>query len=297
MRLQKVRIQNFRAIVDSGVVELDDRVTVLIGKNEQGKTTFLKGINSSDPRSKYAPSDLPNHLRAELEQRKPVELPIITLWLTPEPADDAVLAKTSLANKDIKYLRITKYYDNHRTMIAEDAGGADIPVTFAVPSFKDESARFGGILIALKEKLTAHGARSTEFQPHLPQAIAQIDQLASTAFDSNERIDNLVQTLGAALTSLPGQDEPIRDDIARAIKEADAVRIDAHKRAAQNPQIELDNLIPAFVLHSTTLDMIPNEVMIRDFINDPDKVSRGMANLCRVAGLSVQKIQELANAP
>jgi uncharacterized FlaG/YvyC family protein len=47
-------------------------------------------------------------------------------------------------------------------------------------------------------------------------------------------------------------------------------------------------------MHSTTADRIPNEVKIADFIKDPDGTSKGMSNLCRAAGLSIQKIRDLA---
>jgi hypothetical protein len=40
--------------------------------------------------------------------------------------------------------------------------------------------------------------------------------------------------------------------------------------------------------------VIPNEVNVTDFVKDPDATSKGMSNLCRAAGLSVQKIRELA---
>jgi predicted ATP-dependent endonuclease of OLD family len=41
MKLAQVRIQNFPSIVDSGEVPIDEHVTVIVGKNEQGKTNFF----------------------------------------------------------------------------------------------------------------------------------------------------------------------------------------------------------------------------------------------------------------
>jgi predicted ATP-dependent endonuclease of OLD family len=54
--------------------------------------------------------------------------------------------------------------------------------------------------------------------------------------------------------------------------------------------------MPSFVFHSTTLERIPDEVDVAAFISDPERTSKGMANLCRVAGLSTQRIQTLAAA-
>ncbi|MDK2864890.1 MAG: ATPase domain [Thermotogota bacterium] len=44
MRIKKVRIRNFRSIVDTGEISLDEKITLLLGENEQGKTNFLKAL-------------------------------------------------------------------------------------------------------------------------------------------------------------------------------------------------------------------------------------------------------------
>jgi len=46
MRIKKVRIRNFRSIIDTGEISLDEKITLLLGKNEQGKTNFLKALES-----------------------------------------------------------------------------------------------------------------------------------------------------------------------------------------------------------------------------------------------------------
>lgn len=45
MKLSKVRIFNYKSIDDSTAVEVDSKVTVLVGQNESGKTAFLEAIN------------------------------------------------------------------------------------------------------------------------------------------------------------------------------------------------------------------------------------------------------------
>lgn len=44
MRLIKARVQNFRSIIDSGVFEIEDLKTILVGPNEAGKTVLLKAL-------------------------------------------------------------------------------------------------------------------------------------------------------------------------------------------------------------------------------------------------------------
>jgi len=66
---------------------MQDRVTVLVGKNEQGKSNFLKALASFNPKYRYAPNDLPSHLRAALEEQSPAEIPVTALWLSPSQAE------------------------------------------------------------------------------------------------------------------------------------------------------------------------------------------------------------------
>ena len=46
MKVDYVRIQNFRSIIDSGNFYLDNNMTVLAGKNESGKSTILKALET-----------------------------------------------------------------------------------------------------------------------------------------------------------------------------------------------------------------------------------------------------------
>ncbi|MGO2386235.1 MAG: AAA family ATPase [Psychrobacter sp.] len=67
MRLVKARIQNYRSIIDTGVFEIEDLKTIMVGPNEAGKTVVLKALQQLNkpkdvagfealrdyPRSKY----------------------------------------------------------------------------------------------------------------------------------------------------------------------------------------------------------------------------------------------------
>lgn len=54
MQLKELRVQNFRSIEDSGWVAIND-LSCLIGKNESGKTSFMKAVEKLNPR--YGPAD------------------------------------------------------------------------------------------------------------------------------------------------------------------------------------------------------------------------------------------------
>ena len=48
MKLTSCRVQNYRSIQDSGWVDVDD-MAVVVGKNESGKTSFLKALWKFNP--------------------------------------------------------------------------------------------------------------------------------------------------------------------------------------------------------------------------------------------------------
>jgi AAA ATPase domain len=48
MRLRRVHVTNYRSVVDSGPVDVDD-ISCLVGKNESGKTSFLMAVELLNP--------------------------------------------------------------------------------------------------------------------------------------------------------------------------------------------------------------------------------------------------------
>jgi AAA15 family ATPase/GTPase len=44
MKLLKFRIRNYKSIVDSGDCYFSEKLTILAGKNESGKTTILEAL-------------------------------------------------------------------------------------------------------------------------------------------------------------------------------------------------------------------------------------------------------------
>lgn len=296
MRLSKAQVQNFRAIVDSGIVDIQDRVTVLIGKNEQGKTTFLKALASANVGATYSPADLPNHMRATLEQREPAEIPVVTLWLTPEPNDKAVAGSLIPSFETIETLKITKFYNASRAIAIIRQNAPDEPLTFKPPDIGPQRDKFRKLAETLKIKIGAHSERHADFKPHFAQAQDLIDGFAKANFESVEQTENLIRTFATGLTSVPGQDAAIQEEFATAIREIEKVQNELRQAFQRDdPQILLERLLPRFIFHSTSTDKIPNEVDIAEFVKNPDATSKGMANLCRVAGLTTSKIQELAS--
>ena len=49
MKLRRYRVREFRSIWDSGIIEVDERATCLVGKNESGKTALLQALYKTNP--------------------------------------------------------------------------------------------------------------------------------------------------------------------------------------------------------------------------------------------------------
>lgn len=60
MRLKKIRIKNYRSIIDSGIIELsdNDNVSVFAGQNESGKSSILQALYDFE-NGKFNPGSMP----------------------------------------------------------------------------------------------------------------------------------------------------------------------------------------------------------------------------------------------
>jgi hypothetical protein len=296
MKLHAVRVWNFRSIVDSDLVEIDPRLTVLVGKNEQGKTTFLKAMTSFESGSAYSASDLPNHLRAALEDQAPADIPIVTLLVIPDESDKNRLAEMLPELAAVEQFIVTRFYDGHYTYRSKLIDGSEHDFLFPTAAISPQVEKIKAVAESLKVLLAAHAARVPTFMPAKGQADSHIDQLLSARFGEIATLENVFSTFFTALKSLPGQDAAIQNDITTST--AAIQKLSAEMRAAPqlSPEAFFRSLMPQFVLHSTAIDRIPDEVGVADFLKDPAATSKGMLNLCQAAGLSQQKIQELSMA-
>jgi predicted ATP-dependent endonuclease of OLD family len=294
MKLRRVRIENHRSIVDSGTVDIEDGVTVLIGKNEQGKSNFLRAIRAFNADQRFSPNDLPNHLRPALEDRAPADIPIVTLWFALELEERKKLAGVVRDIDSVTELKSIKDYGNNYHFSVVKIDGAEEPLKYSGPDVSAPIGQIKKIVEDLRAKLHAHALRLPTFAANDDK----IDQLTSGLLDANladaGEVDNLIKTFTTSIKVLTGPDQPILDDITAATTELEGPR-EAIKIQYQADQSRpLRQSLPHFILHSTKADHIPNEVNVADFVKDPDGTSKGMSNLCRAAGLTVQKIRELA---
>lgn len=97
MKLQAFRIQMYRSVLDSGWIDVD-QMAVLVGKNESGKTTILKGLHKFNPFKPEPYSMDRDWPRGHRKDRKDTQN-VCTCRFQPSPQELADLAK--ITDKEI----------------------------------------------------------------------------------------------------------------------------------------------------------------------------------------------------
>ncbi len=108
MKLNKCRIKNYRCIIDSGWVEFDD-IAVIVGRNESGKTSFLKALwrlNPHDDASYNIDREWPNSIRDEKNPEKIVVEAVLSF--SDEERDEIALIHGQA--RDIESVKISRNY-------------------------------------------------------------------------------------------------------------------------------------------------------------------------------------------
>lgn len=120
MRITQVQIHNFNSFNDSLSVGLDGSITIILGKNESGKTSFLKALASFNSAYKYGLEELCTYSqnRKEFEEERVAadNLPIIMISFVLEPKDVALFKEIHESLAAIREFTVTKYFSGRRVL-------------------------------------------------------------------------------------------------------------------------------------------------------------------------------------
>ena len=94
MRLHSFQVRNYRCVDDSGAVELGD-VTVLVGKNESGKTAVLRALQKLNPKTPLPFDRLREFPRKRFHEFDEEEYyPVATATFLVDQTDQEALARS-----------------------------------------------------------------------------------------------------------------------------------------------------------------------------------------------------------
>lgn len=123
MRLSKVRIQNYRSIIDSGEFAIEEMKTLLVGPNEAGKTAVLQAIQHLNPppevKKLNALRDYPRSLYSKISRGeiKESDIEVVTGVFTLSK-DELAHAPERYQGKELRY-RYTRKMNNTATHYVE----------------------------------------------------------------------------------------------------------------------------------------------------------------------------------
>lgn len=225
MRVQKVQVKNFLSIKDCGQVRIDEKITVLIGKNESGKTNFLKALESFNGDYQYTDEDLCNYsgAREKLESKElePQDLEMVKVWLEVEQEDKKKLQKIHKEIVKIKHLEITRGFGNYYEVKSPEYNLEHLEDLERDKLAGDMVSKIGSEVSSLRKKLDDHTARHAPFASSKPQFDQCIQEFLSTDFADLSVIDPAFDELYTSLHALPNRDAPINSDIQNTIKTFD----------------------------------------------------------------------------
>lgn len=163
MKLKAARIQNLRCVEDSREFTLAD-VTCLVGKNESGKTTVLRGLHKLNPDSpnqaKFDPlDDYPRRRLATYRARheKTPDPILTTYWELGDNDLEGVRKKLGPSTLTGKSVTISKGYDNKLTVEAKIDETALVNHLLGLKTLStEEQTRVGGAasLQELRDRLS-----------------------------------------------------------------------------------------------------------------------------------------------
>lgn len=230
MRLVEFRVQMYRSIIDSSWVKVTP-LTVVVGKNESGKTTLLKALHKLKP---FTPepysmdSEWPRGRRQERDPRQtactgrfqltPTELDELETLLGKRPAADAVLEIARSYDNQLSVTFPPGFFPGRLSAAEVEqhvAAGVPIPPAPCSAAFIASVERLRGTLrqLALEDKTSEISPLSEGHLAILKDSLSTEGSAERTAEDSYmSQYPGYLKALGKALknqSSLETRTEPM----------------------------------------------------------------------------------------
>lgn len=289
MELKSFRVRNFRSINDSGEIDVS-RITALLGRNESGKSNVLRALHSLNPADGFKAlnpiKDFPRHRKlSECRDWTPV---VESTWeLT--AYEQQRLAEIWPSAEGVTEVTVGRRYDETRTVGIE----ASSAVPFDLAAIKADARKIDGAVKAKAVNL-AEDAKS-ELERASTTFVAAISvgetaaKWAATATPALAALRQALATADVELTDTQDQKIVALEEMAEAIPQND----ESHKKARK----WIIERLPNF-MYLEDYPEIEGHQDIAKFLKRKGEGQQTAADinfekLCKVAGLSPEKLQEL----
>lgn len=296
MIVNKIRIKNFKPILDTGEVNLDPKITTLIGKNESGKTYTLKALESFNLNYKYKEEDL-NLNSAERDklrsgQINAEDIEIITIWFEIEKKDKKKLKEIDPKLTKLKTLKITKCFNNKYYVESPDIALENIEVT-AKSSITIVLKEIKDIAKSFREALDNHTKRFTSFSVSKSQYNQIFDKIEKFDYpDTEYEVDDFEIWLND-LSNLPNQDAYIKIEIDtfsnKMIPYINELR-EILSKEEENIYDRIFEILPNFMYFSD-VERLQDGSKVADFLANKEKY-KTLGNLMEISDIDIASIKD-----
>ena len=294
MRITKVRIRNFLSVKDSGEIEVDDRITVLVGKNESGKTNLLTGIEFFRRDFEYAESDICTYCEAgeRLESGEEVgrDIPMVTVCFNTDVEDRKRLKAIDKRLGRIKELKVTKFFDGSYQVESPEVSIEGIEI--GEERVKAVVERISAEVESLSNRLEQHSQRHPPFAPSREQFRAIASQFLESDFHAEPVAEQAFSSLYNGLRGLPEQDDSIRSDIDEAIGRFEDLKSELVEVRGEDVTDAIMELLPSMI-YFDEIDKLTDSTNLNTFLADRTKF-KTLDNLLHLAGVDVEKLGQWA---
>lgn len=115
VRLESFRVQNYKRVEDTGWVSARD-LTVMVGKNEAGKSAILRGLSKINPSDGEEYDGLREFPRRRYSDEYSKSTPVGSAHFLLDPAEREALVGLSPLLSEVTHATVTRKYDNKYTV-------------------------------------------------------------------------------------------------------------------------------------------------------------------------------------
>jgi len=212
MRLKDFRVQKYRPIVDSGWIDVDD-ITVIVGKNESGKTALLKALHKFNPYDEEDRYTLDREWpRGDRKMRTDSQVVVETRFELTESESNEV---TNLLGNSVKVsaVEISKSYSgeySYKFLPHDDVVKAAILDSIRshlkeLASIHSSSDQLRSVLLEAQSQEAEVYLREEEDSPgeRIDSYVQRIDEIAQEADDLDKSIVDKAKSVLVQISELP----------------------------------------------------------------------------------------------
>lgn len=293
MKLEKIRIQNFRCISDSGEVKIDDDIVCLIGRNERGKTAFLKALESFNSEHEYDEEDISSYsnVKENLDsgEIETGNIEMVTTWFEIVDGDKERLKEIHEDFGKIKHLKVTKYFNNQYTVESPELDIEKLKIEQTIESIQEKIKKE---IDNLSEQIDAHIQRYAPFASSKAQYDQYVEEFISIYFTGlqEDGIIGVFDTFYDNLKELSNTDQPIVNDIENTIKRIEELKGELIEMLGVNVH-KILKLMPSFIYFDDINILKEDTVNIDDFLRNKSKY-KTFDNLLKLVRLNAEELKK-----